>query len=201
MESLVKVVADALSAVKHGSLHNHIALNKQVRDAFSSRLAGKDVFCIEGECRGNFLRTVIDHEDCGVSVLFYANGVLTQAHEQGSRIYYTLTGGEGRAFKFIRHSDPQSVPKEAFCSWGFPYSREMLALSVIKSGAIARVTKPIAQSRFSIDALGRVTEVAIQDIRVYENPAVLVDRARVIFEELMTGTDAEWEWIFRLMFT
>lgn len=196
MRVLRSVIRSALQAAKTRSAGELIALGNQVRDTFNSRLGGVDVFGTEQKWSGSLLRTIVDQS--GITITYHVGGTLLRLQESGSEIQYEVVDGSARAFKFMPHPETQVMGKNDFFGVGFPYRPDDIALSKITGGTIARV-KGDARRIFFVDAISRVTDRGIEDLRFYPLGCDFAEKIRIIFEETVSGRPDEWDRTFRLL--
>lgn len=199
MSKLGKVVQNALNATARGERMTGelVMLEKQVQNAFNERLGGIDIFGTNHEWYGGLLRTVIDKS--GIAVMYHIGVTLRPSGNDGARIYYQIVNSAGgRAFKFMPHSEEEPVEKSDFFGVGFPYPPDMVALSKVSGGTIARA-KTNTQCAFLVDPTARVTAEGIEDVRLYHCGGELADKVQILFEETISGVHGEWNRIFSLL--
>lgn len=130
--------------------------------------------------------------------MFHVGGTLQQVNNFGGRIYYQVNGGSGRAFKYMPHPEDEPVAALDFFGVGFSYPSNVIGLSKVTGGTVARV-KGVAATLFSVDAVNRVTADSIDDMRIYACGGVLYNKTQLLFEEAISAAPGEWDRIFRLL--
>lgn len=200
--NLKEAVYDAVKVMQTGEGADKLdKAEKQIKKILNKKLGGVDIFGTKKEWAGGLVRTVADKNS--VSVMFHLGGVLQPLPKGNDRIYYRIKGGcgGGRAFKFLAHTLDKPVVKEDFFGVEFPYLPDMITLSAVTGGTIARVRHTI-QRTFVVDTTCRVTTAgAVEDMRVFLCGEDLVNMMQLLFGEMISGVDGEWDDFSRLLHT
>lgn len=200
MSRMAVAVLGALHAARQEvAAHKLAHVERQVRRAFNEQLGGIDIFGTDRPWSGALLKTVIDPLG-GVAVLYHLGGTISLIDASNDRMWYKITGGAGRAFKFLPHHAESPVSMTDFFGPGFPYRSSTLGRVTLMGGTIARV-KIQTQVRFDIDAISRVTNNGIEDVRVYFCGGELVDAVQALFQGVISGEPGDWGRFFRLLNT